>query len=167
MECENLIRPVSGFEGYFVARCGCVYGPKGILASSRVTNKGYVIYTLCRGDDRKQITGHRLVVISFLGEIPDGMQVNHINGNKTDNRLDNLEVVTQCENMAHAVKTGLIKGAKVVGRHKDGTVKIFMSMSAAAKEVGTTRQHIRKFAEGLYSSDHKYDRNGWSWSYAR
>lgn len=50
---------------------------------------------------------HRLVVETFLGEIPEGLAVNHINGDKTDNNLDNLEVVTYSENMKHAYKLGL------------------------------------------------------------
>lgn len=51
---------------------------------------------------------HRLVVESFLGEIPKGLVVNHIDGNKLNNRLSNLEVVTYSENMKHAYRLGLI-----------------------------------------------------------
>ena len=51
---------------------------------------------------------HRIVVESFVGKIPNGMEVNHINGIKTDNRLVNLEIVTRSENLKHAYKLGLI-----------------------------------------------------------
>jgi hypothetical protein len=50
---------------------------------------------------------HRLVVMAFIGPIPDGLQVNHKDGNKTNNSISNLEIVTQAENMRHAVLHGL------------------------------------------------------------
>ena len=50
---------------------------------------------------------HRLVVEAFIGEIPAGLEVNHISGQKTDNRLEHLEVVTHADNTKHAWETGL------------------------------------------------------------
>lgn len=55
---------------------------------------------------------HRLVIETFVGEIPKGMQVNHIDGDRYNNKLSNLEVVTPLENMQHAHKNGLIKYRK-------------------------------------------------------
>ena len=53
---------------------------------------------------------HRLVWECFVGEIPQGMQINHKDGNKSNNCLSNLELVTPKQNMSHAVETGLKKG---------------------------------------------------------
>lgn len=50
---------------------------------------------------------HRMVVKAFIGEIYGGLEVNHINGNKQDNRICNLELVTSKENKAHAIRLGL------------------------------------------------------------
>ncbi len=50
---------------------------------------------------------HRLVWVAFNGDIPAGKQINHINGDKTDNRLENLEIATPRENTRHAIRTGL------------------------------------------------------------
>jgi hypothetical protein len=50
---------------------------------------------------------HRLVVEAFIGEIPAGLEVNHISGQKVDNRIENLEVVTHAKNTQHAWDTGL------------------------------------------------------------
>lgn len=47
---------------------------------------------------------HRLVADAFLGPIPHGMQVNHKNGEKHDNRVENLEIVTASENRAHSYR---------------------------------------------------------------
>ena len=50
---------------------------------------------------------HRVVFEAANGPIPDGLEINHINGVKTDNRLANLEMVTPAENQRHAYRTGL------------------------------------------------------------
>lgn len=55
---------------------------------------------------------HRLVVEAFTGEIPEGLVVNHLDGNKQNNHISNLEICTPAENMQHAYATGLAKGLK-------------------------------------------------------
>jgi hypothetical protein len=50
---------------------------------------------------------HRLVWESVNGEIPAGYEINHKNGNKRDNRIENLECVTPSQNVKHAYETGL------------------------------------------------------------
>ena len=52
-------------------------------------------------------SAHRLVWTYFKGEIPDNLQINHKSGVKTDNRPENLEVVTHSENTLHAYRTGI------------------------------------------------------------
>jgi hypothetical protein len=61
---------------------------------------------------------HRLVWEYFNGPIPKGLTVNHINGIKTDNRLENLEVVTQAENNLHYQR--LRKGLPFSRNNQDG-----------------------------------------------
>lgn len=60
-------------------------------------------------------TVHLFVCLAFYGEKPKGMEVNHKNGIKTDNRLDNLEYCTRSENILHAYQNGLeepVRGSK-------------------------------------------------------
>lgn len=47
---------------------------------------------------------HRLVAETFIGELPENFQVNHKNGNRSDNRVENLEIVTASENSLHAYR---------------------------------------------------------------
>lgn len=58
------------------------------------------------------VMSHRLVWALHNGLIPVGMEVNHINANKTDNRIINLELATRKENQIHAKENGLLNPAK-------------------------------------------------------
>ena len=54
------------------------------------------------GIDGKNYGIHRLVMLAFVGKCPEGLEVNHKNGKKYDNRLSNLEYVTHQENVRHS-----------------------------------------------------------------
>lgn len=54
------------------------------------------------------ITAHRLVWLALRGAIPAGLEVNHKNLNKSDNRIDNLELLTHVENVQHAYANGAV-----------------------------------------------------------
>lgn len=73
---------------------------------------GYLSISLCNDAGRKNYLSHRLICEVFHGK--SDLHVNHKNGIKTDNRIENLEWVTRSENQRHAVKTGLLtaKGIK-------------------------------------------------------
>lgn len=71
--------------------------------------KGYEFVAICIDGVRKALPVHRLVAKAFLPNPENKPQVNHIDGNKLNNRLDNLEWATAKENVDHAVRTGLIK----------------------------------------------------------
>jgi hypothetical protein len=71
-------------------------------------DKGYLKGAVCLNKKLVRYKIHRLVADAFVNGKKDGLEVNHINGNKTDNNAKNLEWVTRSENMIHAVKTGLL-----------------------------------------------------------
>ena len=87
----------------FDAERGIVFGLRGEPITKR-SGGGYI--QVNRGG--KPIgMAHRMIWEHFNGPIPTGLQINHINGIKTDNRLRNLELVTPAENTQHAYRTGL------------------------------------------------------------
>lgn len=85
------------------------------LLVGNLDGRGYLIVGLSRLGVRRMFTVQRLVMNAFVGPRPHGYQINHKNGIKRDNRLDNLEYVTPSENSLHAHRTGLsvsIKGSR-------------------------------------------------------
>jgi len=85
--------------------------PKDRVLKQRMTNYGYLIVSPLRPNTKQRpITVHRLVLEAFCGKIPaDKEQGNHLNGIKTDNRIENLEYVSRGENVKHSYDTGLHK----------------------------------------------------------
>lgn len=70
-------------------------------------NNGYLIITTSINGKRKAISSHRLIATSWIPNPLNKPQVNHINGIKDDNRVENLEWCTASENGLHAFRTGL------------------------------------------------------------
>ena len=70
---------------------------------------GYLQVTLCDSNGHHQKTIHRIVAKEFIDNPRNCDQVNHIDGDKWNNRVDNLEWCTGSENMKHAYRTGLQK----------------------------------------------------------
>lgn len=80
---------------------GKIYGCE---IATHTDSSGYRQVYVVKG---KTIQAHRFVWEAIHGPIPPGLFINHINGVKTDNRIENLEMVTHRENVLHAYRTGL------------------------------------------------------------
>lgn len=76
---------------------------------------GYCRYELSRGINAASFSGHRLVAIAFIPNSNNKPQINHKNGIKTDNRVDNLEWCNNSENQKHAYAIGLNKPRSLRG----------------------------------------------------
>lgn len=104
---------------FWVSRVGQVYrlwkykGLKPIKININGRGK-YPRISTCVNGKKKNLKVHRIVAETFIPNPENKRQINHINGIKTDNRVENLEWCTQYENMRHAVSLGLHKGAKKV-----------------------------------------------------
>lgn len=85
----------------------CYANRKGRLLKQKHTYDGYRTITLHVDTIRKETMVHRLIAQAFIPNFENKAYVNHIDGNKQNNHIDNLEWVTASENCIHAIKTGL------------------------------------------------------------
>jgi hypothetical protein len=121
---DEIWKDILGYEGiYQVSTKGKVRGvsrvtkhPRsvGAIRKSKMlslvkTAAGYLRVTLSRGGKRCTFCVHRLVAEAFISNMECKSQVNHKNGVKDDNSVDNLEWVTPKENVRHSIETGLNK----------------------------------------------------------
>lgn len=106
---EKEWRDIPGYEGlYKISKDGDVYSViSDILLKTHMRKDGYLAFGLYKDGKRKTCYVHRTVALAFIGKRPDGLCVNHKDGVKTNNRVDNLEYITQGENVEHAVRMGL------------------------------------------------------------
>ena len=124
---EEIWKDIKGYEGlYQVSNFGRVktlpriirnssngryYTKEKILKLGKQTT-GYLYVCLYKNNTHKTHRIHRLVAEAFIANPENKLQVNHIDGNKTNNHVSNLEWVTRKENMKHAYKIGLTRGYK-------------------------------------------------------
>ena len=100
---------VKGLNRYKKARNGSISKTKERIMAQTTTKKGYLKCKLSKENISKNIPVHRLVATSFLENIQNKPQINHIDGNKKNNNLNNLEWCTGKENVKHAIDKVLRK----------------------------------------------------------
>lgn len=129
--------------------------------NSRILNppimkNGYRCACLSISGKRKFVYVHRLVAMAFAPGFRDGLHVNHIDGNKLNNRYSNLEWCTQAENNAHARRSGLHKPhtnavekmnlatrkpVAQIDLETGDTLKVHISLSQARRDTGISSIH--------------------------
>lgn len=166
MIMQEAWKDIEGYEGlYQVSNLGRVKSLDHIIKTKRnkdmlikgkiktitIGKDGYCVVNLQHKDSKKLFKVHRLVAQAFIPNPHNKTEVNHIDTNKTNNMVDNLEWVTSEENIQHAIDNGLIEtGIKVV---MDDSI-VFDSIKQCAKFVGVDRQEIKRALKGIYKTVH-------------
>lgn len=146
--------PAKGFEGRVeVTRCGRVRSidryvdnyPSGkrMIRGKEIScskSLGYKVVDLRKRDSRGQLNSgrvislHRLIAMTFIPNPLNLPEVNHIDGNKINNSVDNLEWCTNLENVRHAIRTGLTRQNKPVIKISSDVGVWYPSMRSAIQD---------------------------------
>jgi hypothetical protein len=131
-------------DKYQINQMGEILGPSGKILKPTMMKVGYFSVAISLGDRKvKRQYVHILVAETFIGKIPSGHVVNHINNVKSDNRLENLEIITRSENTTKwASKNKITKpkktGVRFCGRgHLIEEAKSYCSTCVTLKRNGT------------------------------
>lgn len=152
------------------------------ILTPHLNNNGYYFISLCRNGVCKNVTVHRLVALAFIPEVKDKLQVNHINGEKTDNRVSNLEWVNNREDVIHSFKThphylenlrseaylnalNQRRKIKPVNQYSlDGKLmRSFTSVRAASLATGVSKNEIYFVCSDKYP--HRISAGGFKWEW--
>lgn len=103
--------PITINKTYFACSSGKIYNKHGKELFGCKNKGGYSIVKIKDRETNKFKCYyiHRLIWETFNGKIPDGMEIDHINTIKNDNRLENLQLVTPKENMNNPMTIELLK----------------------------------------------------------
>jgi hypothetical protein len=117
------MKQIQGFNNYFITKSGKVYSMNIDDFISIYSHLGYERVSLCKNNKLSQKLVHRLIAEAYIPNNNNKPFVNHINGIKNDNRVENLEWVTSSENIKHAHITGLYKSNFNPGEMGKKTIK--------------------------------------------
>lgn len=155
----------------------CYHGDKPWLVKERLLSKvvghtGYIEYQVTYNKKHRSEKAHRLVAEAFIPNPENKPQVNHIDGNKQNNRVENLEWCTNGENSKHAFRTGLnhanytpSNSRKILQINKDTNEIIakYPSINAALRHFNlpiTKRANIVECCKGKQKTGY-----GYKWKY--
>ena len=130
---------IIGYDKYCACPSGRIYSLRaGRFLQPVLQSSGYCHVTLSQDGMRNNFSVHRLIAIAFIPNGENKATVNHINGNKHDNRLSNLEEVTHQENMKKASEETNAWSFREVGEfdEKGNMLRKFANASVAAREIG-------------------------------
>ena len=118
---EEFWKNIDGFNDYKISNLGkiitCKYNKENFLVPS-ISRNGYLRIKLYKNNKIYYCNIHRLVAENFIKNKDNKPQVNHIDGNKLNNNINNLEWVTSSENIQHAHNTGLMENANKIRSKK-------------------------------------------------
>lgn len=142
-------KEIKGYSSYEVSNEGNIRNKETMqMVKPHKTRNGYNILKLYRDGKPYTRQVHRLVAMAFIGDV-EGLEVNHKDGNKTNNNVENLELVSRSENIKHAYASGLITEhhPDVMPRRKVRCItngKEYESIHETSRSLGVDIAEIRR-----------------------
>lgn len=187
MNNESIIneewREVPGWDGrYSVSNLGRVRtnyvdynNHTGILVRKKVENirvptvhpKGYFYISLSAPKKRWFVGVHKLIALAFIANPNNYTIINHKNGQKTDNRIENLEWCSHKQNMHHAWRTGLMKNARLTGvkHHRarlcDDDIRFIRKLITDFSDIAKKREIATLYHISIYTINDILKRRSW------
>lgn len=158
-------KEINGYDGdYLVSDKGKVLSLKNKKKPRELklflSVNGYERVNLMKEGKTKQVFVHRLVANAFLGEVKEGYSVNHKDGKKENNNLENLEIITHKQNISHSIHVlgNKINPVLMLDKETFEPIREFRNMNEASKVMGIDAAGIWKVCN--------WERNfagGYSW----
>lgn len=153
---DEIFKDVKGYEGiYKVSNFGRIkslgnnYNRKEKILKGTNNGSGYFMVTLSKHGKQKTDLVHRLVAIAFIQNSENKKCINHIDGNKANNCVNNLEWITYSENNIHAYLIGLKIGNRK--GEKNFFAKLNESQIIKIREMYSTGNYSQKKISEIYN----------------
>lgn len=166
---KRIWKPIDGFEGYKISNDGFVYSEKTSRVLNKINNSsGYYHICLTSNGKMQYQLLHRLIAQAFIPNPYNKPFINHIDGNKKNNKIGNLEWVTNKENIRHAFEIGLMNGKpstrkkQIIQIDKDTNKVIceYNSQLEASKKLNIHPGSLSQCLNGKYKTS-----GGYIWRY--
>lgn len=161
-------RPIDGFEGFEVSNTGKLSSLDRIIIQNDRTGNlyrrkikghniplqkdhgGYLFACISLNNKSYNLKVHRLVAKAFIPNPNNYPEVNHIDGDKTNNCVENLEWCSPSQNQLHTVQSGLLKRSKSIKCIENNT--IYISLGEASRQLNITPSSICGVLKGRTKS---------------
>lgn len=154
------VKEIPDYGGmYYIREDGCVFRSDGYEMKGNVNSYGYRVVSLTKDGKKKDHKVHRLVAIAFIPNPNDYECVNHIDGNKLNNSLSNLEWCSKGYNNYHArsILEVDVSPKPVVQKDMNGDVlAVWKNINTAATITGCSAQLISNCCRGTAKSTSNY-----------
>ncbi len=149
--------PIKDYPGYEIDEAGTVWSLKGKTPKMLIPSKhprGYRTVGLRKDNKTHTVWVHRLVLETFVGVRPTGFECRHLNGDRSDNRLDNLTWGTPSSNQNDRVMHGTSNRNRQVKLSVDDVADIKLlrtlghTCTSIADRYGVSHQHISDITRG-------------------